>query len=98
MSHKTKAEYTESEYLDEIVRLWDSVCCEVYLKKPTAKQLESVRKYNQLYWTDSNWTPLQIVLRNADPDYPTNEIERGQKARQKRWKSWVKKHENQGVQ
>jgi hypothetical protein len=90
---KTKSEYTKEEYVKELVSLWEDAVRVVYLKQPTNYGDELAQRA----WDGTNMTPIRYVMRVADPKYVTNMIGRGQKAREKRWNKWVKKHEKANI-
>lgn len=90
---KTKSEYNKQEYLDELVALWVDVCGKVYRRKwkEIDFAIDNILKHEaEQAWDGTNYTPLQYVLRYADPKNVTNQIGHGQKAREQRWDEWVK--------
>lgn len=67
---KTKSEYNKKEYLDELVALWVDVCRKVYKRK--MKEIDfamgDILKHEaEQAWEGTNYTPLQYVIRYADP-------------------------------
>ena len=88
---KIKSEYNKQEYLDELVDLWVDVCNKVYKGSPKGKfAIDNILKHEaERAWEGTNYTPLEYVLRYADPKNVTNQIGHGQKAREKRWDKWV---------
>lgn len=86
---RPKSGYTKDEYTAEVVRLWEDVVRTVYLKVPTvgAASPEAERA-----WDGTTMTPIRYVMWLASPHHPANMILRGQKAREKRWKKWLKGH------
>lgn len=83
---KLKSEYQKDAYIAELVSLWASVVREVYLKEPLHAQ-----RVAEDAWHGTNMTPLRYVETFADPKHLTNRIQRGQKAREKRWTRWINK-------
>lgn len=81
---KPKSEYTKEEYTAEVIALWEDVVRTVYLKEPTAAKAMA-----EDAWEGTNMTPIRYVVFVADPTNLTNQILRGQKAREKRWASWM---------
>ena len=89
---KTRAKYTEQEYKEELRCLWREMLSVVYLKK--------LSEYDFIGDTDKAWmhtdmTPLQYIVWIANPSKFTNQILRGQKARELRWKKWIKEKTNE---
>lgn len=90
---KTKSEYNKKEYLDELVALWVDVCSKVYKRKWREIDFamdDFLKNEAEQAWEGTTYTPLEYVLRFADPKNITNQIGHGQKAREKRWDEWVK--------
>jgi hypothetical protein len=83
---------TKEEFVKQHVNLWLDVCVNVYLFKPNKINMLFLQQDAERVWDGTKLTPMADVINRADPDYPTNWAKRGQKARAKRWKEWVKKH------
>jgi len=90
---KSKSEYNKKDYLSELVSLWVDVCAKVYLIKwkEIDFAIENIfREEAERAWEGTNFSPLEYVVRYADPKNVTNQIIRGQKAREQRWDEWLK--------
>jgi hypothetical protein len=70
-------------YFKEFVQLWEEMVKEVYLK-----EAEASSEMAEHAWKHTTMPPLEYVIFIGDPSNLTNQISRGQKAREKRWQKW----------
>lgn len=94
---RTRNIIPEKEYIEKYVLLWTKVCREVYLlsdqkilKLSKGGILESA---TETYF-HTNYTVEEAIQKAADPHHVTNQYGYGQKARDKRWKIWLKENFN----
>lgn len=84
---------TKDQWISEVMKLWCDVVRVVYLKEATGAAEVAERG-----WEGVNMTPLSYVIFVANPHNLTNQVVRGQKAREKRWKKWLKDNSYQYAQ
>lgn len=82
----TRVDYTKDQYTAELIALYEDVVRRVYLKEINSP----VAELAQEAWEHTTMSPLGYVVFIASPKMLTNRIERGQKAREKRWAKWLK--------
>jgi hypothetical protein len=82
---------TEAEYAKEFHDLWDDLLRTVYLKEST----EAGRNQAEKMWSDTMMTPMAAVIFLGNPNNPANVVIKGQKARLKRWRAWLKSKDHQ---
>lgn len=78
-------------HLREVAALWLNMVSEVYLVK--LEKIKFDKEHAIFCWYHTTYSPLDYVMMIGDPSNVTNQIIRGQKAREKRWRKWVKQHE-----
>lgn len=83
---------TEQEYVEEYIRIFDSLMKDVYLRSLTAAERDFLAQEGATNYDLTNLSPLDVVIWLGDPDKITNQIERGQKARMKRYRKWLKEN------
>lgn len=77
---------SKESYAREFTSLWEDAVRTVYRKEPAAGSATALAADG---WAGTSLTPLQLVVFVADPGRLTNRIARGQKAREKRWGTWL---------
>lgn len=77
----------KDQYTQDVITLWEDAVRVVYRKEPPAGVAP---REAEMAWDHTGMAPLEYVVFIADPKKATNQIARGQKAREKRWKAWLK--------
>lgn len=94
---RTKNIIPEKEYIEKYILLWTKVCREVYLfsdEKIIELSKGGILESATETYFDTNYTVEEAIQKAADPYNVTNQCGHGQKAREKRWKIWLKENFN----
>lgn len=80
---------SEGEFIEKYVKLVDSLVRQVYCRE-VENNAEVIEEAREMF-RETAMTPLQAVMRYHSPKHVGNKVLRGQKAREARYRRWVKR-------